>query len=159
MTAQGGTTSTDRVLAIAMGESVESAGGAHVIAREIGRSITQVYRYTSTNDIDNPSLRNAVMMDKLAGDNPAIVRAIARILGFSLVKLPDAAEDEDGLMQSVCELSAELGDVSRSIGSALRDGKVTRKEALAAIAEVDQLQDTAATLRAKLVRIAEGAAR
>lgn len=158
MPAPGAITSTDRTLANATRESVEAAGGAEIAMRETGLGKSQLYRTMSINDVDSLSLRNALTLDRMSAD-PAILRAYGRILGAVVVLLPDAPDSEDSFVQSVMAMSAELGDVSRSIGDALRDGTIEAREALGAIEEVNHVIDLAVALRARLQGIVDGEGR
>lgn len=158
MPAPGAITSSDRTLANATRESVEAAGGAEIAMRETGLGKSQLYRTMSRNDVDSLSLRNALTIDRLSAD-PAILRAYGRILGAVVVMLSDAADSDDSFVQSVIAMSAELGDVSRSIGDALRDGKFEAREASVAIEEVDHVIDLAVALRARLQGVVDGGSR
>lgn len=158
MSAPGAITSSDRTLANVTREAVEAAGGADIAQRETGLGKSQLYRTMSINDVDCLSLRNALTLDRLSAD-PAILRAYGRILGAVVVLLPDAPDSEDSFVQSVIAMSAELGDVSRSIGDALRDGKIEPREASGAIEEVNHVIDLAVALRARLQGVVDGGSR
>lgn len=157
----GGVFSHDRVLAQAVRQAVETCGGAEIAQRETGLGKSQLYRCMSPNDNDSLSLRNALTIDRLSGD-PAILRAYARILGAVVVLLPDVADSDDCFVQSVIAMSAELGDVSRAIGDALRDGQIEKAEARDVIVELDHVIDLAVAVRKRMTAIvnpAKGEAR
>lgn len=155
MALAGDISSSDIVIAIATREAVEAAGGAQIVMRETNMTKTPLYNCMSEQHADSVSVRNAVLIDRLSGGRAAILRAQARILGYALVKIPDAPEDELGIIESVCKMSADLGDVSRATSEGLACRKYSPGEALRTVEKIDVLQESAASLRVKLMRIVE----
>ena len=161
MARRGGDRSSEaRVLALATRRAVQAAGGLELCAAETRIGKSQLARCTSTSRADSLTEIDAHTIDALAGDvegAPFILSARARLLGFILVRLDEGDDDEAGLMLSIAEIAAELGDLSRAVAEAVRrPGKVTKDEAIAALDELEQLERKCAVLRRKLVRLVEG---
>jgi hypothetical protein len=92
---------------------------------------------------------------------PIVTRHLAALSGHVLLPLPQAEEDENGLLLSVIEITSELGDLARAIEAALRPASpggrsVTAAEATGAIEQLGQLDTASARLRRKLQAIADG---
>ena len=151
----------EKVLALATKRAVQAAGGLEVCERETPLSDSQLSRCCSVNHRHSITIRDAAVVDTLAG-YPHILHALARVIGgVVVIELPSAEDDPDCLVQSILELTTELGDVSGAVASALRGDSaggaaVTPAEAGLAIEHLDDLDRASARLRRKLERIAEG---
>lgn len=94
---------------------------------------------------------------------PHVTRAMAKRQGFVLAPIDAGATDPDGLLMSLSELTAELGDVAQALTGALRPcspgGRdCNAQEAQVALGQLDDVDRAAARLRAKLRAIIEGGA-
>lgn len=141
------------VLAAATKQAIKAAGGLEDCARETGLSTSQISRCSSRDHRDSLTLRAAVTIDDLshgAPGAPHILRAFGRLMNCVVIPMPDGPADADGLLQSVMELTAELGDVAQSIRAALSDSVITDREREAALDQLDELDAASATLRLKL---------
>lgn len=150
-------TTDEQVLARATKQAIQAAGGLEVCSRETGISTSQLSRCCSPYQRDSLTVRDAHTIEDMAhgkSGHPHILRARARLLGFLMIKLPEATDDPNGLLQSVMTLTAELGDVAQAINDALRDQVVTPAEAAVAIEQLNQLDEASATLRLQLNSIA-----
>lgn len=146
----------ERVLAKATRRAVQEAGGLEDAARELSIGKSQLARCCSVHDRDSISERDAHILDGLAGNvegAPFLLNARARLLDCIVIRQDLGADDEAGLMRSIAEMAAELGDLSRAVTDALRDGTLEDHEIDAALAEVEQLDRCSATLRRKLDRM------
>lgn len=134
---------------------IELVGGVEAAAHycRIGKS--------QLSDCCNPNIPAFLPSDviedleAIAGD-PVLTRHLARVAEYLLVPQPQGGDDPDGLMQSVTEITAELGDVAHAVRAGLTDGKVSRGEAITAIEQLDDLDQASARLRSKLLRIVDG---
>ena len=147
----------EQALSLATKRAIQAAGGLEVCARETGLSTSQLSRCCSPHERDSITERDAATIEAIGhgqAGHPHILRARARLLGFLLIKLPECADDPDGLLQSVMELTAELGDVAQAINEAMRDRVVTDREARAALDQLSDLDQASAKLRLKLQSIA-----
>lgn len=160
MTAADDLTPDEQVLARATKLAIQSAGGLDDCSRETGLSTSQLSRCCSPNHRDSITVRDANTIEDMAHGRPGhphILRARARLLGYVLTKRPETACDAPGLLQSVMSLTAELGDVAQAINDALRDQTVTPDEAMAALRQLDKLDEASASLRLQLNSIAGAA--
>lgn len=158
-------TSDERVLALATKRAVQAAGGLEICERETGLSDSQLSRCCSRDRRDSITIRDAAVIDSLShreAGAPHILHALARVIGgYVVIELPSASEDPACLVQSVLELTTELGDVSAAIGASFRGDSeggaaVTPAEAMLAIEHLTDLDRASAKLRRKLERIAKG---
>lgn len=151
----------EKVLALATKRSIQAAGGLEVCEQETPLSDSQLSRCCSVNHRDSITIRDVAVIDALAG-YPHILHALARVIGgVVVIELPSAADDPDCLVQSILELTTELGDVSGAVASSLRGDSaggtiVTSAEAGLALEHLDDLDRASARLRRKLERIAKG---
>lgn len=146
-------TPSERALALATKKAITAADGLEFVAAEIGLSTTQLSRCNNPNYRDSITIRDAVQIEQLGNGNH-ILRAMARQLGMLVIPVPSTSADPDGLTQTVIELAAEFGDVSRSIYAAVKDGKCDPSEASAALEQLDQMDEVSAKLRLLLGRLA-----
>ena len=144
-------TADEQVLARATKLAVQAAGGLEVCARETGLSTSQLSRCCSPNTPDSIAVRDAVTIESIGhgvAGHPHILRAMARLLGFVLVPLPQALGDSSGAAASVMRLTAELGDVANCICAALADdGEIDAPEAERGLLQLGELDAASAGLR------------
>jgi hypothetical protein len=151
-------TSDEQILARATKHAIQAAGGLEVCASETGLSTSQLSRCCSPHERDSLTIRDANTIEAIgngAAGHPHILRALARLQGYVLIKTPEAHGDTDGLLQSVMELTVELGDVASSIHEAMRDSDFKPSEAVRSIEQLDELDEASAKLRLKLKAIAD----
>lgn len=135
--------------------AVQAAGGLEVCAAETGLSTSQLSRCCSPTDPDSLSIRDAEIIDSLSQTGwPHMLHALASLASHTLVQLPGCADDPDGLIASVLELSSELGDVARSISEGARDGITTPREAQRTLDELGEMMAAAAKLHGKVLPLA-----
>lgn len=113
------------------------------------------------SDCCNPNIAAFLPSDAIedlegAAGDPILTRHLARAAGCRLVPLPDLPDDEDGLMQSLAEITGELGDLAHAIRDALADSHVSPREGVAALDQLEDLDQASARLRTKLLRIVDG---
>lgn len=156
-------TPDEQVLAGATKQAIRAAGGLEVCARETGISDSQLSRCCNPQMRDSITLRDALTIEQIAhgtSGHPAILRAMARLLGFVVVKLPSGIDDKAGVAASMMKLTAELGEVAGEISNALaNDGEVDAKEAARSLLQLDDLDHASAALRLLLTRIRDGKGR
>jgi len=148
-----GISSGEQILAAATKAAIQAAGGLDVCARETGLSTSQLSRCCSPHSRDSLTLRDAATIEAIthgAPGHPHMLRAIARLLDFLPVPLPSGIEDGQGLLRSVADIAAELGEVAQAIVDALSgDGRVDAIEAGDVTVQLDQLDIASASLRLK----------
>lgn len=142
-------------------EAIEACGGLDVVGQATRAGKSQLSRCSSQNDGDTLSLRDALAVDELSlgRGGPFIVKAMARALNHALVDLPEGEVAAGDLATAVVTLSAELGDLSRCIADALKDRKVTPKEAVRALDELHHINQVTAQLRLMLIALRDGEVR
>lgn len=143
----------EKALALATKRAIQAADGLDFCAGETGLSDSQLSRCSSINHRDSITIRDAVKVEQLGSGNH-ILKAMARQLGMLVIPVPATKVDAEGLAQSVIELGAEFGDVSRAVIAALDDGKCNANEAGAALVQLDQMDEVSARLRLQLQRLA-----
>jgi hypothetical protein len=153
----------EQVLAGATKMAVQAAGGLDVCARETGISTSQLSRCCNPQSRDSITLRDALTIQQIGygtSGHPAVLRAMARLLGFVVVKLPHCLDDKAGVAECMMQLTRELGDVAGEISAALADdGEVDAREARAILQQMDEMDEVSATLRLLLTRIGHGKVR
>lgn len=136
-------------------------GGQVAVGVEVGE------RQQEISDMGNPNSQTMPplwLIDHLEDRTvglpgwPHVTNWLCRRRGGVFMPLPDVDDTSDSFVQAVIAMSAELGDVSRSIGDALRDGKIEAREAMGAIEEVNHVIDLAVALRARLQGVVDGGA-
>ncbi len=151
----------EQVLARATKRAVETAGGLAICERETGVSDSQLSRCCSPNHRDSLTIRDAVAIDGIGhgkAGHPHLLRAMARVIGgVVVIPMPDAGHDPSCLMQSIMEVTAELGDVSRSVVESLHPDSIggetmTAAEVAISLEHLDRLNEASAKLRLKLQR-------
>ena len=151
-------TADEQTLANATKRAIQAADGLEVCSRETGLSTSQLSRCCSPFQRDSLTLRDAVTIESIShgkDGHPHILNALARIMGGVFVPLPVGNTDHAGLVQSVMDLTAELGDVAQSITSGLRDNEFTPGEAQVALEQLQDLDRASAALRMKLNAFAQ----
>jgi hypothetical protein len=127
----------------------EGPGGLPALARRIGvREQVLRNKVCPTTEGFHLNLREAVaMMD--ANDDDRILKILAEMRGYTLQRkrLPDAAS----IVSAVLSADAEHGDVSRTIQSALADGKLTDKERAAVINQINEAQTALDVLKSTVL--------
>lgn len=137
---------------------VKSFGGQDAAAVETGVRRQKISDMGLPNVAESPTLDLIdALEDRTVGlpGWPHVTGWLCRRRGGVFVPLPLGDDDADGMMRTVADLAAELGDVSRAVSEAVcPDGDggrdVTEAEARAALAELDGLDRTSAQLRLKL---------
>lgn len=156
--------SDEQVLALATKRAVQAAGGLEVCSRETGLSTSHLSRCCSPHERDSITERDAATIEAITHGSagfPHILSARARLLGCVVIPLPQVHDDPTGLQLSVCEISAEFGDVARGIAEALNGGgpggtRITKAEAALVLEQMVDHDRASARLRFQLERIAKG---
>jgi len=155
----------EQKLAEATKHAVQEAGGLDACREETGKSNAQLSRCCSKFEPDSITIRDAVMIDAIGfgrAGHPFILRAMARALGFVLVRLPEVHEGTE-LTQGVTDLACELGDVAQAI----RDGtsansplgvELSAGEGEAILSHLDDLDAVSARMRLTVQKMVESAA-
>ena len=143
---------------------VKCFGGQEAASEETGvrrqkisdMGVSNVAEYPTLDLIDH-------LEDRTVGlpGLPHVTSWLCRRRGGVFVPLPEGDDDGDGMMRTVAELAAELGDVSRAVSDAVRtdsDGgrDITETEAAAALRELEGLDRASAQLRRKLITVLKG---
>lgn len=144
----------EKALALATKRAIQAADGLAFCEGETGVSDTHLSRCCSVNHRDSITIRDAVKIEQLGSGNH-ILKAMARQLGLLVIPVPSADVDGQGLSQSVIELGAEFGDVSRAVIAALNDGNCNASEASAVLEQLDQMDEVSARLRVQLRLLAD----
>lgn len=134
-------------------DGIEAAGGIEAAAALTDRGKSTVGRWHSINDVDLPSIRCALLIDRVsvARGGPAfIARAMARELGFSVVPIESKPAKPADLLAAQVAIVREGGDVQVAIAQALADGEIDRGEAHAIRSEIADLIDELTKLDAQL---------
>jgi hypothetical protein len=150
----------ERLLALATKRAIEAAGHLAVCAPATGLSDSHLSRCSSIDSRDSITIRDARTIDALGtgvAGHPFILQEYARQIGFVAIQRPTGPQDPDGIMQSMMELTSELGDVAASISAGLRDRKINAAEARHALDQLFELDRASATLRHKLEELAKEA--
>lgn len=135
----------------AVRKAIHACGGIEGAAATVEKSASHVGRWNSLNDVDLPTLGDALSLDEISvakGEAPAILSKLASELGHVCIRLPDAASGGDSLPVHVMQLVEEVGDVSHRVRDALSNGEVEPREAAAIEIELDELIDKAVQARA-----------
>jgi hypothetical protein len=117
---------------------------------------SQLSRCQSGHEGDTLSLRDAEALDS-AGVNrggPHILRTLASLLDHVIIPIPPAAAGHDEISAMLMAVTIELGDVATEIRDARGDGQITPREAMAVIAQVDDLLAAGASLRGMMQPLA-----
>lgn len=128
-------------LRLAQKDLVADAGGVRRAERVTGYPHQALSRICSDSEEHADRwLRLDFIADLEASiDRPVVTAMLAELLGMVLVKLPEAGTpDAVGLVARVSEMLREVSDVSGGVATALRDARVTRREARALHREVKQ---------------------
>lgn len=137
---------------------IRAFGGQEAASEETG------YRRQRVSDFGLPNVQEFAPLDFIAlleertvgmPGWPHVTNWLAQRTGHVLVKRADGVTSGDGLLRSVMVLNAELGDLSRCLEEATRDGEVDGDEAVQALAELSDLETQCAALRLQLLKLAE----
>ena len=146
-----------RRLKLASRRAVELCGGVDGAAATVGRGRSTTGRWHNINDDDLPGVDQALMMDMVAvadGKVQPMTDAMARELGFALLRLPDAAIGDGDWMAAAGVLSAEAGEAVQQLCEALADGDgVNRREAVPLRRHVDDVIRAATGILALIDRV------
>lgn len=144
-------------LKLAARRAVELCGGVDGAAATVGRGRSTTGRWHNINDDDLPGIDQALMMDMVAaagGHMPPVTDALARELGFALLRLPDVAVGDGDWMAAAGALSAEAGEAVQQLCVALADGDgVNRREAVPLRRHVDDVIRAATGILALIDRV------
>ncbi|MBU2533306.1 MAG: hypothetical protein KKB37_11235 [Alphaproteobacteria bacterium] len=111
---------------------VDTCGGPNSAERISRISQQQISRCGS---VDEEHANRFAPIDEIADleahcGKPVVTEYLAELSGYVLVRVPDAAAtDAVGLVSRVSEMLREVSDVSGGVADALRDNRVTRREA------------------------------
>lgn len=142
-----------KALKLASGELVQSLGGIEGAAASLEKGKSVVGRWVNRNDPDHfIGVADLVALELLA-PRPVVTELLCKLQGGLFVPHIDLAADEGSLSWLVMQLSKELGELSGNIAAALADGRVTAREAEAAVCELDDLDRASQRLRAALAMI------
>lgn len=133
-------------------------GGAVALAQRVGmRPGTLSNKVNPDIDTHHLTVDEAVAIQAATGDC-RILEAEAQVLGRVAVALGDFATTSDvELLDLYAELHAELGDVAREIGAALKDRRITPAEFQRIDTEMRQAVQAMFELRARLQGLANAA--
>ena len=148
--------------ALAVRQAVEAAGGLEACAQVTAAGRSQLHRCTSPHHPDSITIRDAMAIESIGHGRPGhphITRMMALAQGHVLIRLPDCPDDPHGLMLTVVQMTKDMGDVAERIGDSLAHGSdgdedVTGIEAMAALIELQDLEERCAVLRVTLRRLA-----
>ncbi|WP_319413910.1 phage regulatory CII family protein [uncultured Cohaesibacter sp.] len=109
-------------------ELTKKAGGVECAAEITRVSPAQMARYGQPQGVDWMPVDVVADVEKDIGE-PVVTRALAQVLGFELVKLPEGRWEGD-ISQQLASMFAEAGDIGRKIGECLADdGCISKDEA------------------------------
>lgn len=153
--------------------AVEYCGGVDGAGATTSRGRSTCGRWMALNEPDLPGVECAVLLDQVAvasGHLPQITEAMARELGFALLRLPDAAHDgvahgAADWMASIGALSAEAGEAVQRLCAALALNpqhaqptrqRIDRAALNAAQREIDDVIRAAVTIQALIKQAQKG---
>lgn len=144
------------ILSAATRQAVEAMGSLDLAAQVTRAGRTQLGRCQSEHEDDTISLRDAEALDRavLGRGGPFILPVLARLLNHVAIPMPEAPDDHDVVTHQLMVVTGELGDLSRTIVEALRDGRICAREARTAIERTDELLTAASALRVLFYGIA-----
>jgi len=148
-----------RALKLATGELVGWLGGIEGAAVSIEKGKSVVGRWVNRADADHfINIADLVALELIA-PRPVVTELLCKMAGGIFVPHIDLSADRGTLGFLVMQLSKELGELSGKMAAALADGVVTDAEAMAAEAELDDLDRVSAQLRSALARIRDDGGR
>lgn len=129
------------------------AGGVEAVRVRLGLSLSQLYRFTEAES------DQAIGFDRVAAltapDATAGAEYLAHLAGCLL--LPIAGAGSDPIAKVTGKAALEFGELVQRVMAGLADGRLTAREARAALAELDDVLRPLAELRRQLAAvIAEG---
>jgi hypothetical protein len=122
--------------------------GAKDLARKMGVShVALLQRANPQNDAHRLNVEQLFQILLHSGDLRPL-QALAEEFGFSLVA-KDTAKAES-LSRALVRLSAEVGDVTRSVADALEDGHLSQPERAQILNELSHVYESADVLKASV---------
>ncbi|QEX18523.1 hypothetical protein FRZ44_38300 [Hypericibacter terrae] len=134
-----------------LAETVAQLGGLERAGDWIGRSRTQVARFTDPAEADSFPTIDQIRTWEAALGRPLVTTFMALEAGALLLTMP---QGEDGAAAvDLAAIGQETAELFRVYGEALRDGSISRGEAGAMVKEIDDVAAALVTARAHLVEI------
>jgi len=125
--------------------------GLNAAAEIAGLSKSDMSNRLNVNMPEHRPTLEGFVLHLLSGMDTEALDVLERAMGRVAFKLPDLADHSD-LAGDLAKVGKEFGKVCSSMSAALADGKVTRKEAEAFSAEVDDNIAALAELREAMKR-------
>jgi hypothetical protein len=150
----------EQSLALATKRAIQAAGGLERCAEETGLGTSQLSRCSMPNCRDSITERDAATIEAIgygSAGHPHILRARARLLGYAIIKVPDASLGGTVWSQRAATLLKEGGDIVSGLGRALEtNNDVEPDEARALLLDADELVTIALEIQAALRSRSEG---
>lgn len=146
---------TDIALSGATGDAVHAAGKQVYVAHMLGRGQSTINAWGNEEAAEFIPLRLVPALERMATGQegwPHITRALARMQGFELFRLPPPDGDAGDWLAQIGLLWSEGGDVASKMCAALGDGRICADDVrrLRMIEEAEQLVSVAVTLLGRL---------
>ncbi|AYO78339.1 hypothetical protein N5J77_01950 [Sphingobium yanoikuyae] len=154
---------TDIAISEATGDAVHAAGKQVYVSHMLGRGQPTINGWGNVEAAEFIPLRLVPELEKMATGQPGwphITRALARMQGFELFRLPEIETDAGNWLTQIGAMSSEAAEITAKICAALADdqkvcARDVRQHAL--IDDAEQLVALAVQLLAQLRAVEEGA--
>lgn len=144
----------------AVEEMVKGVGGLEACAPFCRVGKTRLAEYYSGHMADRFAPIDVIAdLEPMARERtgwPHVTSVLCTLMGGTFVMLPERPATTADIFALLAGLSKEMADATGVICRAMADGSMDRDEALAALAEVDQLIAVSAEMRVLLGSIIEG---
>lgn len=151
---------TDIAISEATGDAVHAAGKQVYVSHMLGRSRSTLMAWCNEEAAEFIPVRLVPDLEKMATGQPGwphITRALARMQGFELFRLPDVDDNQASWLAQVGALSTEAAEITTKIcASHADDQRVCARDIQnhALIADAEQLVAIAVQLLAQLRAVA-----
>lgn len=135
----------------AVREAIQHCGGIDGAAATASRGRSVVGDWNNLNHTAFPPLDCALALDEVsvaAGNQPAVLTAIAQELGHVVIKLPSVDGAVMNLSGALVDASAEFGDIAGAIRDAHKDDRVCEKDCAEIRRQIHEAQASLARLDA-----------
>lgn len=137
----------------AVRKAVALCGGIEGAAATVEKSSSTIGRWNSLNDLDLPTLGDALALDEIAvaqGRVPPILAKLASELGHVAIRLPEVSGGDDAVTAAMIGASAEFGDVATALRDATADGEISGREPERIVEQIDEAIAALARMRGLL---------
>ena len=150
---------SDIALSEATGDAVHAAGKQAFVANMLERGQSTINAWGNPEVAEYIPLRLVPQLEHLAAGQdgwPHITRALARMQGFELFRLPSADADAGDWLTKIGAVSTESAEITAKICAALADDQRVCRDDIARLGLIDdaeQLLTLALQMRAQLMAV------